>query len=657
MRPRLVLTAVLALIVIHSATVGSQQQQPAPRRPFRAGELLVAFEPWTSDATRAAIRARLGAGQLRAIRNALDGRLELTRLPAGVSVEAALAALANIAGVQYAEPNWVYTHDADSNDPGYTGGYLWGLQGDASAPANQFGSQAAEVWTAGFTGSSGVYVAVIDEGIDFNHLDLAANIWTNPFDPPDGVDNDNNGFIDDVHGWDFFGDNSSVFDGGPGSSVDSHGTHVAGTIGATGGNGAGVVGVNWNVRIISAKFLGPQGGSTADAVAALDYITDLKTRHGLNIIATNNSWGGGGFSQALLDAITRAAKADILFVAAAGNGNALGVGQNNDTMPNYPSNYNTTQGSSTEPAASYDAVIAVASLTSAGVRSTFSNFGLATVDLGGPGSGIWSTTPNNSYSSFSGTSMATPHVTGAAALYTSMQVVTSAPQIKQAILDSASATPTASLATNTVTGGRLNTGRFLSGTVPNPPAAPANLIASAVSSSQINLTWTDQSANENGFRVERCAGASCTAFTQIASLSANTTSYQNIALTANTAYRYRVIAFNDGGSSSPSGIAAATTSPASGPPAAPNGLVATAGPGAGQITLTWNDNSGNETGFRVYRCGPNVCGPAMQVGQVGVNVTTFTNVVTSGARYWYGVVAFNAAGQSGASNSVTVVAP
>jgi thermitase len=656
MRARLLLSAIFALLVIHGANVGSQQPQPAPGRPFRAGELLVAFEPWTSDAMRAAIRARLGAGQLRTIRDALDGRLELTRLPAGLSVEAAAAALASVAGVQFAEPNWVYTHDAESNDPGYTLGYLWGLQGDASTPTNQFGSQAAEAWTAGFTGSSGVYVAVIDEGIDFNHPDLSANIWTNPFDPVDGVDNDHNGFIDDVHGWDFFGGNNSVFDGAPGSAVDSHGTHVAGTIGATGGNGAGVVGVNWNVKIMSGKFLGPQGGTTADAVAALDYITDLKTRHGLNIIATNNSWGGGGFSQALLDAITRAAKADILFIAAAGNGNFLGVGVNNDTTPNYPSNYNTTWGTSTEPAASYDAVIAVASLTSSGARSTFSNFGPTTVDLGAPGSGIWSTTPNNTYSSYSGTSMATPHVTGAAALYTAMQVVTSAPQIKQAILDSASATPTASLATNTVTGGRLNISRFLAGTVPSPPAAPTTLVATAVSTSQISLTWSDQSSNENGFRVERCTGASCTAFTQIASLSADTTSYQNTGLAANTTYRYRVVAFNDGGSS-PSSIAAATTMAAATIPARPTGLVATPGPGAGRITLTWNDNSGNETGFRLFRCGPDVCGAGTQVAEVGTNVTTFVDVVTSGARYWYGVVSFNAAGQSSASNSTSAVAP
>jgi subtilisin family serine protease len=261
-----------------------------------------------------------------------------------------------------------------------------------------------------------VLVGVIDEGIDLNHPDLAPNIWTNPFDPLDGVDNDTNGYVDDIHGWDFFQDNNSIYDGSPtDSATDDHGTHVSGTIGAGGNNGIGVAGVNWNVGIIAAKFLGPFGGTTADAVEAVDYITDLKTRHGLNIVATNNSWGGGGYSQALHDAIIRAAKAGILFVAAAGNS-----GINNDSVPHYPSSYSTIEGTPGESGAGYDAVIAVASITSSGTKSSFSNYGRRRVDLGAPGSGVWSTTPNNSYTSLSGTSMATPHVTGAAALYKSL---------------------------------------------------------------------------------------------------------------------------------------------------------------------------------------------------------------------------------------------
>jgi subtilisin family serine protease len=288
-------------------------------------------------------------------------------------------------------------------------------------------------------------VGIIDEGVQFTHPDLAGQIWTNPYDAADGVDNDGNGYIDDIHGWDFDGNDNSIYDGGTRGSLDDHGTHVAGTIGAK-ANTAGVVGVNWNITIISTKFLGRRGGTTANAIKAIDYLNDLKTRHGMNIVASNNSWGGGGFSQALQDAIERANAANILFIAAAGNGGSDGVGDNNDVTANYPSNY---------PNAN---VIAVAAITSAGAKSSFSNYGATTVDIGAPGQGIWSSTAYNIYESYSGTSMATPHVTGAAALYASTHSGASAASIKSAILGSA--TPTASLSGKCVTGGRLNVGGF-----------------------------------------------------------------------------------------------------------------------------------------------------------------------------------------------------
>jgi len=327
------------------------------------------------------------------------------------------------------------------------------MYGDATSPANQFGSQAGELWSRGFTGSESVYVGVIDEGIMDTHPDLSTNVWTNPFDPIDGVDNDGNGYVDDVHGWDFDGNDNSTFDG----TQDDHATHVAGTIGARGNNSAGVAGMNWTVKMISAKFLGRRGGTTANAVKAVDYITGLKTRPGLNIVATNNSWGGGGFSQALLDAINRGGNAGILFIAAAGNGGKDGVGDNNDTTANYPSNYQCTSGGKT-----WDCVMAVAAITSAGAKAGFSNYGATTVDIGAPGSAIYSTVPGTNgtfkYASYSGTSMATPHVTGAAALYAASNPGASASAIKAAILSSA--VPTASLAGKTVTGGRLNVSGF-----------------------------------------------------------------------------------------------------------------------------------------------------------------------------------------------------
>jgi hypothetical protein len=384
----------------------------------------------------------------RVVAGAADRReVELVRIPAGKNRAEARRELEADPAVAYAEPNWTLTHQATSTDPYYTDGSLWGMYGDATSPANQYGSQAGEAWAAGSTGSASVYVGVIDEGIQFTHPDLDSQVWSNPFDPSDGVDNDGNGYVDDVHGWDFAGDDNTIYDGGRSGNTDDHGTHVSGTIGAEANNGAGVVGVNWDVTLISGKFLGRRGGTLVDAVRAVDYFTDLKTRHGLNIVATNNSWGGGGFSQSLLDAITRGAQADILFVAAAGNS-----GSDNDTDASYPSNYDTTAG------AGYDAVIAVAAIDKTGALASFSQYGATTVDLGAPGVGVWSTTARNTYSSYNGTSMATPHVTGGAALYASTHPDASAAQIKTAILGSTA--PTASLGSKTVTGGRLNVSGF-----------------------------------------------------------------------------------------------------------------------------------------------------------------------------------------------------
>lgn len=409
------------------------------------GELLVKFRAGAPAAARetalGSVRGTVGGRLLTAaMRNGGDSE-GITVVHTPLEVRAALGLLSGAPGVELAEPNYYYYHDATSNDTYYVNGSLWGMYGDATTPANQYGSQAGEAWAAGHTGSTAVYVGEIDEGIMFTHTDLAGQIWTNPYDPADGVDNDGNGYIDDIHGWDFDGNNNTIYDG----PVDDHGTHVAGTIGAKGGNALGVVGVCWNVQIISGKFLGKKGGTTANAILALDYFTDLKYRHGMNIVATNNSWGGGAFSQLLQDAIERSNQANILFVAAASN-----EGANNDVTPSYPSGY---------PNAN---VISVASITSTGTLSSFSNYGLVTVDLGAPGSAIYSTIPSktgaSSYASYSGTSMATPHVTGAVALYAASNPGASAATIKSAILGSV--LPTPSLAGKCATGGRLNASGF-----------------------------------------------------------------------------------------------------------------------------------------------------------------------------------------------------
>ncbi len=411
------------------------------------GELLVQFKVSSTNNDKASAYRRINAEELEVVlpaKKRSDGRgdLVLVRHRSDYSPQAAVNALNSDSSVEFTEPNWIYTHQATSNDTYYTNGQLWGMYGATTSPANPYGSNAAAAWANDNTGRTDVYVGIIDEGIQFNHKDLKGKglngqVWVNPYESVDGVDNDGNGYKDDMLGWDFDGNNKTIYDGGRTGTADDHGTHVSGTIGALGGNGKGVVGVNWNITLISAKFLGRYGGTTANAVKAVDYITDLKTRHGLNIVATNNSWGGGGFSQALQDAIERANAANILFIAAAGN-----ASNNNDIVPNYPSNYPNTN------------IIAVASITSTGGISSFSNYGVTTVDIGAPGSGIWSTTAYNTYSSYNGTSMATPHVTGAAALYASTHPGASAAQIKNAILSGA--VPTASLSGKVVTGGRLD---------------------------------------------------------------------------------------------------------------------------------------------------------------------------------------------------------
>jgi len=412
---------------------------------FVPNELIVKFKPGNSENAKNNALARIGGSVSEKI---LTKAMERAGDNEGIYLVHcslnALDARDKIKGaeVEIAEPNYIYTHDAIVNDTYFTSSKLWGLD---AAFTN--GSCASTAWGNGHTGLASVTVGVIDEGIQFDHPDLAGQIWTNPYDPVDGIDNDGNGYIDDIHGWDFDGNNNTIYDGGKAGKSDQHGTHVAGTIGAKANNGIGVVGMNWYITIISAKFLGSRGGTTANAIKAVDYITDLKTRHiGMNIVATNNSWGGGGSSSLLAAAIERANTANILFIAAAGNGNSAGIGQNNDAVASYPSNYTNAN------------VIAVAAIDYTGKLASFSNYGATTVDLGAPGVGIWSTVAYNSYASYNGTSMATPHVTGAAALWASTHTGATAADIKTAILGSV--IPTSSLSGKTATGGRLNVSGF-----------------------------------------------------------------------------------------------------------------------------------------------------------------------------------------------------
>lgn len=312
--------------------------------------------------------------------------------------------------VAYAEPDYlIQATDVIPNDTYY--GNLYGM--------TKIGAPLA--WNK-CTGNDEIVVGVIDTGINYTHPDLADNIWTNPGEiAGDGIDNDNNGYVDDIHGWDFYDNDSDPMDD------NSHGTHCAGTIAGVGNNGTGVVGVSWNSKVAALKFIGALGGATSDAIEAINYATAM----GFDL--TNNSWGNTSYSQALSDAIS----AGGLFVAAAGN-----YASDSDSTPFYPACYE------------LDNIISVAATDSNDELASFSNYGATSVDLSAPGVSIYSTILGEQYGYKNGTSMAAPHVSGTAALLLSANSSLSSAQIKELILSNVDSV--SGLQGMAVTGGRLN---------------------------------------------------------------------------------------------------------------------------------------------------------------------------------------------------------
>jgi thermitase len=430
-KPFGVMTA--TLLTLLTLDIGSNSRyaaEPPPQAQMSehvADEVIVKYREGVDESSKDLARFRV-SGKRKKLFRSVRG-LEVTKLPGNVSVQEAIDLYQQDPNVLYAEPNYILRLTAKPdltatpNDPSF--GSLYGLT-KINAPS---------AWNI-TTGSNNVVVAILDTGFDYNHVDLSANIYNNPGEcTGDGVDNDSNGYIDDCHGINVAYGTSDPMDD------NDHGTHVAGTIGAVGNNGIGVVGVNWNVKMISCKFFDASGsGTTEGAIECLDYVKALKDR-GVNIVATSNSWGGGDNSQALYDAIDAQRQSGILFITAAGNGNAFGVGQNNDNVPFYPCTYFLPN------------IICVAATTSTDAKASFSNFGKHTVHVGAPGNNILSTLPGDTYGSLSGTSMATPHVSGLAALLKAQDPNRDWRTIKNLILAGGD---TVSSMANTITGKRIN---------------------------------------------------------------------------------------------------------------------------------------------------------------------------------------------------------
>ena len=385
--------------------------------------LIVRFKGGAREAARASLVRTLGGDRVKHRFRIVPNLCEV-ELPPGLNMQEALERFNASPDVLYAEPNYqIRELDTIPDDTRFS--EQWGLHNTGQTGGTPDADIDAPAMWDFSQGTRDVVVGIVDTGVDYNHPDLSANMWTNSGEiPGNGIDDDSNGFVDDVYGYDFANNDGDPWDD------RSHGTHCAGIAAAVGDNGAGVAGVAWRTKIMALKFLNSSGGgNTADAVRAVEYATLM----GADVL--NNSWGEWTFSQSLHDAIAAANAAGMLFVAAAGNDNS-----DNDPWDQYPASYDVPN------------VISVMSTDHNDDRSSFSNWGLTSVDIGAPGSDILSTIPGGGYALKSGTSMATPMVVGACAVLLALDPALSVADVKNALFSSVDPT----LPDLCVSGGRLN---------------------------------------------------------------------------------------------------------------------------------------------------------------------------------------------------------
>ena len=468
-----VLSLGISLVLLSFALVPTQpvySQRREPHSRYVDDQILVKFkanaEPAGDDEEFVADIFQTRGARAEPLSTTASGRqLQLVHLNGRLSVDDAVERANADPRVEYAEPDYiVQASQTIPDDPYFT--QMWGLSNlgcffcppDQPSP-NIDGPHAWDITT----GSDDVVAVVLDTGVDIEHEDLAANVWVNPNEiSGNGIDDDGNGFVDDVNGWSFFNRTNKVFGS---ATEDLHGTHVAGSIGAVGNNGKGVTGVAWHVKLISLKFLGGLNGqgSTGNAIKGINYAIDQRNR-GVNVRVINASWGGPGESNSLRDAITSAGNAGILFVCAAGNS-----GNDVAEHPDFPSSYG-----------ELPTCVSVAAMNSSDNLASFSNFGHSAVGVAAPGQSIISTTPRNqfapggSYSSLSGTSMATPYVTGIAVLLWSHEPSLTPAEVKQRIV--ATSEPIPALVSKVINSGRANAYDALTNRIA-PPRSPVVLKA------------------------------------------------------------------------------------------------------------------------------------------------------------------------------------
>ncbi len=606
----------LSLLPLPVAEVSSAfaDSAPAARPVYREGELLVKFK-----AGESAARVHAAAGGQRIGR---FGRLEHVRLATGRDVEAMRRWYASQPDVEYAEPNYIVHKAAVPSDTNFnlqwgmrnTGQTVNGITGTAGADIN-----AAAAWDR-HTGDGSVVVAVVDTGIDYNHPDLAANIWSNPGEIAGNfIDDDGNGRVDDIRGWDFANNDAAPLD----DDVDGHGSHVAGIIGAVGDNAAGVSGVNWNVRLMPLKVLDAAGfGDTADIIAAIDYAI----AKGANIINASYAFECGVAPlQSERDALERARVAGVLVVLAAGND-----GCDSDVEPTYPASHALNNLLAVGASDQFDQL--------AQFTGSSSNFGAQSVHLFAPGKNVYSTIriALGNYGYENGTSMAAPHVSGAAALLKSYRPALSMREVREILLKTAEVK--AALTGLAVTGGRLNVGSAMDfNLATSTPMHPSHLVARKVNDSRIDLSWLDDSTVETGWKLEyRTDPNIAFSATPRATLGSATLLYQDVAVQAGegTYNGYRARAFNGIGDSSATAEVKVIT-----PPLAPDTLLASFA--GGTTTLTWIDRSTREIGYRVERAAPG--GLFSEIASLPANTVRYQDAgLAAGVEYRYRVRAQSA---------------
>ncbi len=656
-----------------------------PQRPaYVSGELLVKYRPSLSDAAALYYQTHWGVSSVRRFKTI---GVHHIRLPEDMTVEEALEVYRSDPGVEYAEPNYIRRACLMPIDPDFD--KLWGLHNTGQTGGTDDADiDCPEAWDI-TTGSSDVIIAVIDSGVDYNYPDLAANVWTNPGEiPGDGQDNDGNGHVDDVMGWDFVDNDNDPMDS------DDHGTHVAGTIAAVGNNSVGITGVCWAAKIMALRFLDAFGvGTTDKAISAIEYANDK----GAHII--NNSWGGPGESLFLKDAIDASAA---VVVCAAGN-----TGTNNDSTPFYPASFSSAN------------IVAVAATDQNDELAWFSNYGITSVDVAAPGTNIYSCRParqtvwiddfEGSFNWTTGGTNDTWNTTSSLSYSSSYSLEDSPAGDYQNDTESWAKTPVLNL--SSYNGAKLEFKlRGISESyfdllyVQSSPDGSSwtdqdILIGSTVydaisgtfsgnwftasvdlgaydGSSTVHIrfyfltdssitydgwyiddvTLTAASSSYDGTEYQYMQGTSMAAphVSGLAALiKALNTSLTNIEITAAIEHSVDPKASLSGLVSTGGRVNAYN---ALTPPSAPSSLSATAA-SASQIDLSWTDSSLNESGFKIERKTESG-GTFSQITTVAPNVTSYSDTgLSASTAYYYRVRAYNWIDNSGYSNEASATTP